>query len=65
MAEWVTLVWQIAFTLVDKGLMDKSQLPKDFPKNKEELEKFIMEVTIKNADKIFAENYDVVDTFND
>lgn len=64
MAEWITLVWQIAFTLIDKGLMDKSQLPKDFPKNKEELEKFIMEVTIKNADKIFAENFEVVETWD-
>lgn len=62
---WLTLFWDIATTLVQVGILSKDKLPKDFPKTSEELEDFILKVSLKNADKILAENYEVVDEWDD
>lgn len=58
---WLTLLWEIATTLVEHGILSKDKLPKDFPKTTEELEDFVLNVALKNSDKIFLENCDVVD----
>lgn len=60
-AEWLTLIWQIATTLVEKGILDKRQLPKDFPKTTEDLENFIIKTATNNAGKILENTYEVVD----
>lgn len=65
MVEWLPLIWEIASTLIEHGLLDKSKLPKDFPKNKEELEQFILKVAKTNAQDIVAETYEVVDEWED
>ena len=64
-AEWLTLIWEIATTLTSKGILDKDKLPKDFPKTKEELENFIIKTTKNNIDEIFSDTYEVVGTFED
>lgn len=62
---WLTLIWEIATTLVQAGILSKDKLPKDFPKTTEELEEFILKTSLKNADKILAETYEVVDEWDD
>ena len=64
-AEWLTLVWEIASTLVTHGLLDKSKLPKDFPKTKEELEQFIIKTAKNNVSDILADTYDVIDEWEE
>ncbi len=63
--EWISLFWQVVWTLIDHGLLSKDKLPKDFPKTTKELEEFILKISIKNADKIFNEVVEVVDEWED
>lgn len=62
---WLSLIWDMATTLVNAGIMSKDKLPKDFPKTTEELENFIVKVSKQNAHQIVAETYDVVDEWDD
>lgn len=62
---WITLIWEIATTLVDKGLLSKDKLPKDFPKTTDELEKFVLDISKKHADEIVSQTYEIVDEWED
>lgn len=62
---WISLFWEIATTLVNQGLLNKDKLPKDFPKTTEELEAFILNISLKNANKILMANCKVVDEWED
>lgn len=61
----ITLLFNMAISLVDNGILSKDKLPKNFPKTNEELENFILNVSLKNADKIFMQNCEVVDEWED
>lgn len=61
----ITLLFNIAISLVDKGILSKDKLPKNFPKTAEELESFILNVSLKNADKIFMQNCEVIEEWED
>ncbi len=61
----ITLLFNMAISLVDKGILSKDKLPKNFPKTTEELESFILNVSLKNADKIFMQNCEVIEEWED
>lgn len=63
--EWLALFINVVIALVDKGILSKDKLPKDFPKNNEELESFILKVTLNNADKILEEVTDTIEQWED